>query len=1620
MEQNENTKINLEQIIDEYSSDDFLKNDDNKKLLVKLFLNDSFSVNSLEDHKLYLQLLQKFRQVNENNLPLYGTGFKSFITSTTAVGNDGFYSSKLRFLFELIQNVDDCNYPNDAERKLTVTFDSIENPPRIILEYDESGFTPLNVFSVSGIAESLKNNSDKIEIGEKGIGFKSVFGIGKRVHIQSGLFSFYFDNKSTTIPHPEYQNFTPVKGTRLILELDLDTQKDLFDEIYKKYSSVKLLFDENPIVFLNKLKVLELKNTDGRFLRFKINSGVPVLRNGLIVEENVEIALESDKESSVSLSCHRYCLPLTYDLKTCQSRYGLECNTTKRHNIVAIVPLSSLNLLGKTGRLYSFLPTSIKLNVPILLHVPFKLAANREEIDDQGKNEWFCMSRNMLVDFLKRTYADLSHLVKEKIVYYLPYKNLDRKLDGYIFSAENKKISTLRTIELSKDVLNDSAFFYCVDGNPHKLKYVASLSKDYQHNNTIIDPLILYRWIGDDKPFFIPPEPMDLSWYGKTTVHDKIEFPIWVSALTDDLENNDKIVWLKKIGYKFEDHFDELLKKLSTDVSLSEIALKTIASDKSLRSLFYTYFKNRLNDAGRYAHFTDLRVGELPKVESSIIDSISEKINKISSFPRILRNYLDYIAFDMVTINEPSGDFFFISDNCLVLSKNNEYYSFSELTKLLDKNSLFAASLVVEQVTRNLDEIAKIPNDEEYFLKLQELRQTFVDIYTPYSKLVDSLKRLNKSDEQYFSELLQNADDCIFDNPIPYFSITKTEKGFKIVTNEKGFTRHNLKSITGFFDSSKLLQSGDHTGEMGIGFKSVFRVAEKVTIHSGPFDFSLLADRPTVPESENKKHVRGTEMIFELKPDCGFNLKQSLDISKCLCLHNLKKLNLNETTITIEDKWIDDRIGRRIITIDGQSTYHFDVFCHRCNLSESAIASRKDDTSRVKPSADQPKILIYVAKEDIPYKSGLYTTLPLGKEIFLKKGILVDVPFYLTLSREDLVHQNSWNYELVNELYDALKEIICYFSNKGEKLKVLRFVGISADGKWETFRDPFLDMQYWSKYLPSMKIIPIVGRTELLSAKDRCVLVPDIILSIFEKGIPISDCFEYNVIDHRGGLEYWPILKKIGCVLATGAEIGKCILKKCTQLIANDKDFRAKLYQKLVDGFSSNIGFEKIPWDLLQKIPLIPLITANNVLQFVPYKPKLFIGSAFASTEKHPVLNTGIMSIDDYRSIYGSNNTEVYQLNQETLDREKLDEIQAVLQNNSLSAEDKAERILSEYSADKELFRRIGLFLSGLKDNIPLLMIDGHASYTCRFINSSENGFDGSFVKSICIDKRYEQFAKDCLKLTKEVVEICDSDLDSGEFNQLEEKDIEDIHLLRRGFNEIILYLNKRGLIPLELIEKYPELYFLNPSEIEDGTSDDFGLEYEFPSQPLEKQEYETAQTSLKKAFINSPNLFRFIAKVDYEDEFHSVERERKEYLAEYTYEADYDKCFCQLCHKAYPIAYTQCHRLEINPKYAWKEMYVNLCFGCKNRFDAFKRRAGFDKFIQDILNVNDFSEGIIPIDFEDKQMFFTARHLAYIQIILRLEGYPDNPQHIDESILPDKKRYFDLSKYTITKKSTD
>ena len=143
--------------------------------------------------------------------------------------------------------------------KLTFTL----SPGQIVVDSNEDGFTAANVTAICKIGMSTKSKTASADhgfIGEKGIGFKSVFKIARKVHIKSEpySFSFSYDPNSRAsglgMITPICENYAdmPSSGTQFVLTTIEDTS---FEDLKTDFENIP----DTLLLFLRSLEVLVVK-----------------------------------------------------------------------------------------------------------------------------------------------------------------------------------------------------------------------------------------------------------------------------------------------------------------------------------------------------------------------------------------------------------------------------------------------------------------------------------------------------------------------------------------------------------------------------------------------------------------------------------------------------------------------------------------------------------------------------------------------------------------------------------------------------------------------------------------------------------------------------------------------------------------------------------------------------------------------------------------------------------------------------------------------------------------------------------------------------------------------------------------------------------------------------------------------------------------------------------------------------------------------------------------------------------------------------------------------------------------------------------------------------------------
>ena len=270
--------------------------------------------------------------------------------------SEDLYADEIHFVLELIQNADDNEYEVGKIPVIIFTIDK-EN---ILVQNNERGFTEKNIRALSSVRETTKTKKEGY-IGEKGIGFKSVFRISDEPQIFSNGFQFKFKSKDEElglgyiVPH-WIDNPTIIVNktlTNILLPLNNKAKEDLpkFDEIKPEL-----------LLFLRKLCTVEIHNKiDNSFLKFSKK-----VKNGIVKIESIE------KEEFFRLVEEDLYVP---------ERIQEEKRKLEKTKLVLGFPINENGTAKTTSqqKVFAFLPTK-EFGFKFIIQADFLVPASREDI----------------------------------------------------------------------------------------------------------------------------------------------------------------------------------------------------------------------------------------------------------------------------------------------------------------------------------------------------------------------------------------------------------------------------------------------------------------------------------------------------------------------------------------------------------------------------------------------------------------------------------------------------------------------------------------------------------------------------------------------------------------------------------------------------------------------------------------------------------------------------------------------------------------------------------------------------------------------------------------------------------------------------------------------------------------------------------------------------------------------------------------------------------------------------------------------------------------------------------------------------------------------------------------
>ncbi|OIV93309.1 hypothetical protein TanjilG_14560 [Lupinus angustifolius] len=310
------------------------------------------------------------------------------------------YAKDVHFLMELIQNAEDNQYAEVVRPTLEFIVTSKDitatgAPATLLIFNNEKGFSPKNIESVCSVGRSTKKGNRRSGyIGEKGIGFKSVFLVTAQPYIFSNGYQIRFNEDPC--PHsglgyivPEWveENPTPLDIKKIYGNATLPTTTIVLPLKPEKVEPVKhQLSTIHPevLLFLSKIKHLSVKevNEDPKLNSVSsvaISSEVNFMTRKNMNAESYTLHLSAEENGGSGEECSYYMWKQRFPVRAenmVQRRNGVE-----EWVITLAFPNHERLHRGENfPGVYSYLPTEMVTNFPFIIQADFVLASSRETI----------------------------------------------------------------------------------------------------------------------------------------------------------------------------------------------------------------------------------------------------------------------------------------------------------------------------------------------------------------------------------------------------------------------------------------------------------------------------------------------------------------------------------------------------------------------------------------------------------------------------------------------------------------------------------------------------------------------------------------------------------------------------------------------------------------------------------------------------------------------------------------------------------------------------------------------------------------------------------------------------------------------------------------------------------------------------------------------------------------------------------------------------------------------------------------------------------------------------------------------------------------------------------------
>ncbi|MCL7033099.1 hypothetical protein MKW94_029387 [Papaver nudicaule] len=312
------------------------------------------------------------------------------------------YAKDVHFLMEIIQNAEDNEYSDGVKPSLEFVMTATDitatgAPATLLVCNNEKGFLSKNIDSICSVGRSTKKgHRQRGYIGEKGIGFKSVFLITAQPYIFSNGYQIKFSedpcpecNVGYIVPqwveeHPTLAEIKQIYGAERSLPttiIVLPLKPDKVHPVKQQLSSIH----PEVLLFLAKIKSLSVReaNKDPKIntlCEVSISSETDFVSRKNVNAESYLLQLSAEESSSSSEEECRYHMwrqrfPVKQENKV-ERRMEVE-----EWVITLALPIGQRLNRGMTSPgIYAFLPTDMVTNFPFVIQADFVLSSSRETI----------------------------------------------------------------------------------------------------------------------------------------------------------------------------------------------------------------------------------------------------------------------------------------------------------------------------------------------------------------------------------------------------------------------------------------------------------------------------------------------------------------------------------------------------------------------------------------------------------------------------------------------------------------------------------------------------------------------------------------------------------------------------------------------------------------------------------------------------------------------------------------------------------------------------------------------------------------------------------------------------------------------------------------------------------------------------------------------------------------------------------------------------------------------------------------------------------------------------------------------------------------------------------------